>query len=250
MDASVHSDAGQGPVVVLLHGVGVGPASFDELAGLLERDHRVVVVERPGGPSSAPSLEEQADRVADLLVVSGASGGCVAGVSGGATLGLLLGIRRPEVVGGLVLHEPLVGPLAPMLHRRFVTAAQLAAEGDAGAISVVRAVMGEATWDRLSDADRAEVVDQAARSRAEVAVFAAFAPTIDELRSLRSIPTIVSIGGRSGPERWEAAEAVQEHAGAELRVVPGSGNAAQLDAPGPLADVIRTCQPTAVPRSR
>ncbi|MCU1357010.1 MAG: hypothetical protein JWM89_2428 [Acidimicrobiales bacterium] len=250
MDATVHSDSGQGPVVVLLHGVGVGPASFDELAGLLQRDHRVVVVGRPGGPSTAVSLADQADGVADLLGSVGAAGACIAGVSGGATLALLIGMLRPEVVGGLVVHEPLVGSLAPTLHTRFAAAARLAAEGEAGAVSVVRTVMGEATWERLTEPERAQVLAEAGRSRAEVAVFAAFDPSSEELDRLRSFPVITTVGGRSGPERWEAAEILQLHARAELRVVAGSGNAAQLDAPSLLADVIRSCRPTTLTRSR
>ncbi len=144
MTAPIHLDRGQGPVVVLLHGVGVGPESFATLAGLLEDHHRVIVLERPGRGRGGPlPLVDQVDLIAACIRELGAAGGRLVGVSGGATLGLLLAIRHPGAVAGLVLHEPLVGPLAPELHEQFQRSAQRAIRSDADAMDVVRTVMGE-----------------------------------------------------------------------------------------------------------
>ena len=119
MTADAPTDRGRGPVIVLLHGVGVGPESFASVAELLEDRHPVVALERPAGPGGAAlDLPDQADLLARSLDDLGAPVRLV-GVSGGATLGLCLALRHPDAVEALLLHEPLVGPLAPALDRRF-----------------------------------------------------------------------------------------------------------------------------------
>lgn len=243
MNPPVPLDRGQGPVVVLLHGVGVGPASFAPMVEALAERHRVVALERPvGRDGSAIPLADQADQLARTLPELGASGARLVGVSGGATLGLCLAIRHPDAVGALVLHEPLVGPLAPELDQRFQAAAARAAEGDGPAMEVVQAVMGDATWAALDPAARTYATDRAARWRGEVAEFAAFAPDVRDLTALAGRPLLVTVGGRSDPARWAAAEVLRRWAGAQLVEVPGAGNAVQLDAPAAFAELIATWQ--------
>lgn len=243
MTPSVSLDRGQGPVVVLLHGVGLGPESFASVADLLAERHRVVALGRPvGSDGTALPLADQADQLARMLPEVGASGARLVGVSGGATLGLLLAVRHPGVVGAMVLHEPLVGPLAPELHARFQLAAARAAEGDAQAMAVVRAVMGERTWAALDPAARTAAEHQVVRWRGEIAEFAAFAPEAEDLAVLRGRPLLVTVGGHSGAERWAAAEVLRRGSGAELAEVAGAGNAVQLDAPTAFAELIASWQ--------
>lgn len=242
MPATVHLDRGEGPGVVLLHGVGAGPATFDTVADGLVPGHRVLVVERPAGEDGGPGLPlgEQADRLVSLLEGEGAIGAAVVGVSGGATVALALAIRHPGAASALVVHEPLVGRHAPNLHERFRAAAELAATGDDAAISVVRSVMGDRTWAALAADQRDAIVAEAPRWRAEIPQFAAFDPTEAELRSLGALPVLVTVGGRSGEERYAAAGVLARLAGAAVEVVPGAGNAVQLDAPVPFARLVRT----------
>ncbi len=228
---------------MLLHGVGVGPESFAPVAELLAERHRVVVLERPVGLGGrALPLPQQADLLAQALPEAGAVGARIVGVSGGATLGLCLAIHHPEVVGGLVLHEPLVGALAPELHQVFQAAAARAATGDDEAMAVVRAVMGEGTWAGLGPRGQAASEADAARWRGEIAEFAAFDPSVAALAALTPLPLLVSVGSRSGPERWAAAEVLRRWCGATLVEVPGAGNAVQLDAPAGFAELISTWQ--------
>jgi pimeloyl-ACP methyl ester carboxylesterase len=244
MSAPHPTDRRFGPVVVLLHGVGVGPESFALVAERLAGRHHVVALERPTGPGgSALPLDDQADQLARMLPDLGGGGVRLVGVSGGATLGLCLALRHPGAVDAMLLHEPLVGSLAPELHRRFAAAALLAGSGDDGAMEVVRSVMGDATWAELALGDRAASAALAPRWRGEIAAFAAFDPSGAALASLAPLPLIVSVGGRSGPERWAAAEVLRHRCGAELVEVPGAGNAVQLDAPDAFAELISTTQP-------
>jgi pimeloyl-ACP methyl ester carboxylesterase len=238
--ASVHLDQGSGPVVVLLHGVGAGPEAFDRLVAELGDDHRCVVVARPGGGGGAVPLIDQADAVAAAVETVDAAGGLLVGVSGGATLGLLVAQRHPNLFARHLLHEPLVGPLAPALHARFVDAADRAARSLNDAMGVVRAVMGPDAWEALGPDGQQRSTIEAARWQAEVAAFAAFAPTADDLAAIAPLAVTVSIGERSGPERREAAEVLVHHAAVELATVPGSGNAPHLDGPHALAALVRS----------
>lgn len=229
---------GRRPGIVLLHGVGVGPESFDGLDHLLGAEHRVAVIERASGLDVAPSLEAQADLVADRIIEDDLAGACVVGVSGGATLALVLALRHPDLLGSLVLHEPLVGRLVPALHARFAEAARRAARSEDDALAVVRTVLGEATWSALG-ADRRTLVGQRARqAQLEVPVFAAFDPSAEDLADLRSLRVLTTVGGLSGPERHAVASVLATLAGAEVAVVDGAGNAVQLDAPAAFAQLI------------
>lgn len=244
MSSAPHLDRGRGPVVVLVHGVGVGPASFARLADRLEDRHRVVAVERPVGPGGAAlDVVDQADRLAEVLADLGVGDGLLVGVSGGATVGLALAIRHPGVAGALVLHEPLLGGHAVGLHAQFNEAAARAATGIEGAMDVVRTVMGEATWDALGPDGQEASRAQAARWQAEIPMFAAFEPTAGELSSLRDQPVLVTVGARSTVERRLAAAVLQNLAGVDVVEVPGAANAAHLDAPDAFAAVLAAWHP-------
>lgn len=247
MTPSVHLDLGQGPVVVLVHGVGAGPESLSRLVELLVEDHRVVVCERPLGPGGAAlAVEDQADVLAKAIASAGAEGARLVGVSGGATVGLALAAGHPGLVAELVVHEPLVGPLAPALHQRFQRAATRAAAGPAEALAVVREVMGERAWEQLGPDGRDAARAQAPRWQAEVPAFAAFAPTTDQISQLAALPVLTTVGQRRGPERQEVAAVLVRLAGAEVREVPDGGNAVHLDAPDAFAHVLRAWQPAPI----
>ena len=105
---------------------------------------------------------------------------------------------------------------------------------------MVRSVMGDRTWAALGDDDRSAIVAEAPRWRAEIPRFAEFDPTDAELRRLGALPVLATVGGRSSEERYAAAGVLARLAGAEVEVVPGAGNAVQLDAPVPFARLVRT----------
>ena len=244
MPSLLHQDLGRGPVVVLLHGVGIGPRSFATLATLLGDGHRVLVVERArreGG--RALPLREQVDQLADLLDEVDGVGGRLVGVSGGATLGLLAAMHRPELFTSYVLHEPLVGRLVPELHDRFAAAAARAAEGLAETMDVVRAVMGERTWEAIGPDGRSYAIAAVRRWQGEVAEFAAFDPSAAELAALGATPILATVGERSDPLRFQAIDVLVHLARARSAVVAGAGNVPQVDAPEAFASVVTAFSP-------
>src|SRR6476659_6229358 len=99
---------GEGPPLVLVHGLGGAASNWTELAPLLARGRRLLVPDRPGHGGSAAlpgvsGLEPFADRVADVAEREGMLPAPVVGHSLGGMVVLRLALRRPEAVQALVL---------------------------------------------------------------------------------------------------------------------------------------------------
>jgi pimeloyl-ACP methyl ester carboxylesterase len=99
---------GEGPSLLLLHGLGGGAANWVYLAPILARTHRVLVPDLPGHAGSAPlpaavTLDPYVDRVARLAEREGFGEAAVVGHSLGGLLGLRLAVSRPQQVRALVL---------------------------------------------------------------------------------------------------------------------------------------------------
>lgn len=222
-------DAGTGPVVVLLHGVGVGPDSFDTVVEQLVSRHRVVVLRRP----RAAAVAEQAAAVVAAIRSLDSGPVTLTGVSGGATVSLAAAMASPAVVGAVVAHEPLLGAHAQALHGRITAVARALATGDITSREWFRSLVGPRTWARLPpELDGADVGAE------EVAPFAAWSPEPAALDSLRRLNLTTTVGEWSGPARHEAARVLAERAGAEVIVLPGSGHLPQLEDPCAFAQVV------------
>ena len=99
---------GEGPPLVLVHGLGGAAANWTELAPLLARRHRLLVPDLPGhgGSTALPAvsgLEPFADRVALLAEHEGMVPAPVVGHSLGGMVVLRLALRHPQHVSALVL---------------------------------------------------------------------------------------------------------------------------------------------------
>ena len=115
-------EAGQGPPVVLLHGLGATNASFLPTLVELARDHRVIAPDLPGfGESGKPLRRYHAQFFArwlrGLLDVLGIERAHLVGNSMGGRVAIEMGLEVPERVGRLVLLSP--SP-AFIRHREFV----------------------------------------------------------------------------------------------------------------------------------
>jgi pimeloyl-ACP methyl ester carboxylesterase len=107
-------DRGSGPPIVLIHGLGgqlrnFGRAMVDDLV----RDHRLILVDRPGsGYSTRASgasarLRVQAETIAELIRILKLEKPLIVGHSLGGALALAIALNHPDVVGGLALVAPL-----------------------------------------------------------------------------------------------------------------------------------------------
>jgi len=99
---------GEGPPLILVHGLGGAASNWSELAPLLVRTHRLLVPELPGHGGSTPlpgvsGLEPFADRVAAVAEREGMLPAPVVGHSLGGMVVLRLALRHPDAVQALVL---------------------------------------------------------------------------------------------------------------------------------------------------
>lgn len=103
-------DEGSGPVVVLIHASGADSSTWGDIATGLRGRCRVISYDRRGYSRSAPAEKATlADHGADAAAVIDqldCGPAVVVGLSAGATIALQLAVTRPELVRGLVLHEP------------------------------------------------------------------------------------------------------------------------------------------------
>jgi pimeloyl-ACP methyl ester carboxylesterase len=99
---------GEGPPLILIHGLGGAAANWTELVPLLVRRHRLLVPNLPGhgGSTALPAvagLQPFADRVALVAAREGMLPACVVGHSLGGMVALHMTLRQPDDVVALVL---------------------------------------------------------------------------------------------------------------------------------------------------
>jgi pimeloyl-ACP methyl ester carboxylesterase len=105
---------GQGPDVLLIHGLGGTKSSFLYTAAILSRRYRVHALDLPGfGSSSKPATAPYnarwfAETVRETMDALGIQRAHIAGNSLGARVAIELGLRHPDRVAGLALLCPAV----------------------------------------------------------------------------------------------------------------------------------------------
>ena len=106
-------DIGEGPALVLVHGLGASWQSWLENIPELARDHRVVAMDLPGfGYSEMPreeiSIEYYANWTCRLLDALAVESAAVVGNSMGGFIGAELAIRQPDRVQRLAVVSPAI----------------------------------------------------------------------------------------------------------------------------------------------
>jgi pimeloyl-ACP methyl ester carboxylesterase len=102
---------GDGPPLVLVHGLGGAAWNFTDLAPLLARRHRVLIPDLPGHGGTEPlpeleSLSALAGHVAAVTEYEDLAPAAAIGYSMGGPVALRLAVDRPEAVSALVLVAP------------------------------------------------------------------------------------------------------------------------------------------------
>jgi pimeloyl-ACP methyl ester carboxylesterase len=235
-----------GPVVLLLHGLGGSRTAWEpQLAALGEAGWRAVAWDLPGYGASAPpagplTFALAADAVATLLDTLGADCAPLVGLSMGGMVALHAAIRHPSRVRSLVVVDSspafgldgvttaegwIAARLAPL--RAGATPATMAPD-------LFRAIMGP-------DATEAMVTEAAAAmariSPAALEAAVRCLPTHDVRAKLHRItcPTLVVVGELDAETPVAYAEHLAAHLpDARLLVIPGSGHITNLEAPDAL----------------
>jgi pimeloyl-ACP methyl ester carboxylesterase len=111
-------DMGSGPPIVLIHGLGGQLRNFTyALTERLVKDHRVIVVDRPGSGYSTfvgtggRGLHAQAAIIGRFLRALGVDRPLLAGHSLGGAIALAVATSEPALLGGVALIAPLTQPV-------------------------------------------------------------------------------------------------------------------------------------------
>lgn len=113
------SGAGDGPVFVLVHGIGMGHRYWSDLADSLAREGRVLALDLPGfgeapEPERPQTMSEAGAYLAELVEAEGLGGPdspvVLVGHSMGTQIVAETAVQRPELVASVVLIAPTVNP--------------------------------------------------------------------------------------------------------------------------------------------
>jgi len=200
--------------VVLIHG-----------AATTSRVWRHVVPLLDGFDVRCPDRAATGDLDAELAALAPlCAGAIVAGVSGGATLGLALAARGVGLAGAL-LHEPAVGSLLPGL---LAPMAQAYASG--GATAFAASLYGPA-W------QPSEAPDDVAAVGRDLSMFRAFEPAAP---AAGEGPIQLTVGADSPPVRHESVRRLSTAFGFPVVTLPATSHAVHLENPAAFAAAIRT----------
>jgi pimeloyl-ACP methyl ester carboxylesterase len=244
----VEPPAGQGDLLILVHGGWTDHRTWAALVPLLARDFRVVTYDRRGhsrserGRGPAPRRQDEADLAALIRALGGVPAYLV-GTSYGAAIALSLAGRLPELVRGVVAHEPPLLGLVPMpdVEARLHAVQEQIAAGDAEGGTrrfFEELALGPGGWELVP-----EPIREAAVANAQTFVDLREDPDWASL----DVPAVTFFGGPltitrgdSGP-RWlpRIATAVAGLLGREARVIGGAGHSPHLTNPGAFAAAIR-----------
>ena len=107
-------DEGSGPVVVMIHGLAGQHGHFIySLRDLLIKDHRVVILDRPGcgystrPPNASATIAAQAQTISRFITALDLTRPLIVGHSLGGAIALSLAVNHPEQAAGLALLAPL-----------------------------------------------------------------------------------------------------------------------------------------------
>ncbi|MFD6136773.1 alpha/beta fold hydrolase [Isoptericola sp. NPDC060257] len=239
------------PPLLLVHGSGATAASWSPTIPALAASRRVLAIDLPGcgRSASAPPYDvpAQADRVAALLDELGVTAPRVVGHSSGGYVATELAVRRPDLVGSLVLLSTgpapdamlpeaaavrvLMGrPLGPLLWPLRTTGMLRRGIRSVTAHPVVVPEGFLADVRRTRYRDFRRIMDGYAAYLAE-------RPLPDRLSAAGAAPLVVF--GDADP-RWDPASARRYEAvpGARVEYLAGVGHVAVLEDPGGVSRLI------------
>jgi 3-oxoadipate enol-lactonase len=241
-------EAGSGPLVLFLHGLGTTRTGFDPQLAALAPGYRCVAWDMPGyGASPAPaaglSFPLLADAVAGLIDALGEPDAHLAGLSLGGQIALHTALRHPARVRSLALLDSspafgLDGTDPEEWKRRRLGALDAGETPATVAEPVLRSIMAPGVADgavAAAAASMARISADGLRAAVE------FLPTHDVRERLGEIaaPALVLVGDQDEETPLAYAVALADGIpGATLQIIPGAGHVSNLEAPEAVNDAL------------
>lgn len=248
---------GAGPPLFLLHaGGGSSSAQWQRVAAFLAEDHRLIAPDLLGfgrtaawpGPGKL-THDLQADLVASLIMREAAPPLDVVGHSYGGATALRLALRRTDLVGTLVLIEPILTPLLRGVddalfegYRRvaegFIAHAQ-AGDHEAGWTLFLDYRNGPGAWSAMSDKAKARFLAQTEQTVDGFLSNLSNPTTLDDCRDIR-VPTTIVCGGETTLPDKRVTELLRDAIPSSRYVmIDGAGHMSPLTHPGAVATIVR-----------
>ena len=231
--------AGQGPLLLLLHGIGGGARSWRLQLADLADEFTVVASDLPVYDSAAddrPTMSDYADDLAALIDHIGATRAHLLGVSMGGVLALEFYRRHPGRVLSLVLADTYCGGgTLPEPERSARLARRLAAAEAPTLVALARArapelfsAQADPALVRETEAIMAEIPPVGYRQRATALAHADLRAVLPRV----AVPTLVLWGDRDTVLPLAESEALRDGiGGAELVILRGAGHASNQERP-------------------
>ncbi|NYI90574.1 pimeloyl-ACP methyl ester carboxylesterase [Amycolatopsis endophytica] len=243
--------SGAGPALLLISGGTGAAASYRALARRLAENHTVLGYDRRGhfGSTDATTgpltVARHADDARAVIEHFGYGKALVFGSSAGGNIGLELAIRHPDVVSGLVVHEPPAVRLLPDADEWIEFAREQAsrsAGGDLfGAFSAFIGSIAGAGLPPLKAVRLPNEHEWRLLFDRELVGFYEYLPDLGALRR-GSVPVVLTAGeGSRGYYHYRPARALALELGLPFVELPGAHLAPQRDAKvfaGALTDVL------------
>lgn len=260
--AVMYIEAGEGPVLLLVHGMGGGYENWRAVIEPLSRRYTVVAPDLPGHGASAPSggdysLGGLADSLRDLLLTLGHERATLIGHSLGGGITMQLAYQFPELTERLVLvSSGGLGPeVSAILRAAALPGADMFIVATAKAASRAGAVVGRglAAVGLRPTTDVAEVARGYASlvDRERRAAFLATLRSVISTRGQRiaaedrlylvtaGVPVLIIWGARDPIiPAHHGQRASQSIPGSRLEIFDGVGHIPQLEAPGRFVAVL------------
>jgi pimeloyl-ACP methyl ester carboxylesterase len=262
----------QGNPIVLIHCYTCSMDWWDNLAPLLERDHRVIRVDLLGHggsdkPSTGYSIDDQASAVAEALAKLGVVGATIVGHSLGGSVATALAQQSPQLASRVVIidqapddgspHESLAQHLGywPVIGQAVDRLIQVAPK------SLVRNQYDQAFapgYDISSGFDNPDQPVDDLRAM----TFTAYKDTADEEKSFVNqepldqrlaathVPLLAIFGAED--QIYDARAAIARYAqvpGAQTHLIPGAGHSPNVEKPNLVAPLILAFATPAAPKA-
>ncbi len=246
------------PLVVLVHGSLDRAASFARVIRRLD-DLHTVAYDRRGYHRSRHALPLHTTldgHIDDLLAVIDGRPSVVVGHSYGGDVALGAAVRGGAEAGivSVVAYEPpmpWLGSWARSPNSQAVMTGSEASEGSAAPVAAdhasaaeaaerfFRRMMGDASWDRLSEAAKAERWADGPALEAELAAIRTRRAPFDV--TTLAVPAVFGRGGRSAPRHRDTVGWLTEHVpDGELVEIAGASHGAHLTHPDAFAAMVRS----------
>jgi pimeloyl-ACP methyl ester carboxylesterase len=249
-----YAEAGEGPVLLLIHGIGGNFENWQEVIEPLARTHTVIAPDLPGHGASVPgggdySVGALASGLRDLLIVLGKQRATLVGHSLGGGIAMQFSYQFPEMVERLVLvSSGGLGPeVSPVLRAAALPGADIFIAATAEIGQRVAPLVGRAlsSLGLRPNTDVAEVLrgygtlTDAARRAAFLATVRAVIGTggqrvaaTDRLYLAEAMPVLIVWGARDKIIPAHHGEDAHRHIpGSRLEILEDVGHLPQVEAP-------------------